>query len=327
MQRDTIRLGLVASFALIWSFTANAQQQSFSRNASDDGITYSYEWLDQNRQPQDLNFTLQQSAIAQLPTTQRSFKHSVAQRHVVVSLYHHARTYDPKQVRIDIKPNVESIDIAVSSRFPEKIAEYQQDMRAHEQQAYDEYLYRNYYERYKTRLNQSAIKPDHLRYVDESTRALIPLSQAIYEKLNRNSDAREYINLMLAWLQSIPYSTLEDRVQTNGSGYLPPITLLNQNIGDCDSKTVLAAAIIRAFLPNVPMRIVFLRNNALIAISLTAGNNDERIVIDGLPYILMEPTGPSLMPLGEVGQQTLLTIRQGEYTTQSIAAAVVEQTN
>ncbi|MDM7861690.1 hypothetical protein QTP81_13900 [Alteromonas sp. ASW11-36] len=327
MRRNTIKQGLVASLALFASFALYAQQQSFSRNATQDGVAYAYAWLDQDRQSQDLSFTLEQSAIARLPTTQRSYQPSVAQRHVVVSLFHHARTYDPKQVRIDIKPNGELIDISVSSRFPEKIAEYQQAMRAHEQQAYDEYLYKNYYERYQTRLNQNAIKPDHLRYIDESTRALIPLSQAIYEKLNRDSDAREYINLMLGWLQSIPYSTLTDRVSTNGSGFLPPITLLNQNIGDCDSKTVLAAAIIRAFLPKVPMRMVFLRNHALLAISLTAGNEDQRIMIEGLPYILMEPTGPSLMPLGEIGQQSLLAIQQGQYTTQSIQAAITQQVN
>ena len=156
---------------------------------------------------------------------------------------------------------------------------YEQQMREQEKSAFQQYLYKNYYEQYKTKLNEKAIKPDHLRYITESTRALIPLSQAIYEKLNASSDARKYINLLLAWLQSIPYSTLTDRVSTNGAGFLPPISLLNQNKGDCDSKTVLAAAIIRAFLPRVPMRIIFLRNHALLAVSLNVGANDHLSLI------------------------------------------------
>ncbi len=314
---QTTALGLCAWLLIN---TASAQQ-SFSRQTVADTVEYSYQWQDENRQPQSLSFALNQADIASLPTTQRNYQPAVAQRHVVVSLFHHARTYDPKQVRIDIRPNGDLIDIEVSSRFPEKIAEYQAQMREREQQAYDEYLRKNYYERYRTQMNEKAIKPDHLRYVEESTRALIPLSQALYEKLDASSDAREYINLMLTWLQSIPYSTLTDRVATNGSGFLPPISLLNQNKGDCDSKTVLAAAIIRAFLPNVPLRMVFLPNHALLAVNLTATAQDKTIMIDGLNYILMEPTGPSLMLLGEAGVDSMLAINRDQFTTQAVLPA------
>lgn len=304
-----------------WLLQSASANQQFNRQQVGETIEFSYEWQDQNRQPQTLAFALNQTDIASLPTTQRNYQPAVAQRHVVVSLFHHARTFDPKEVRIDIRPNGELIDIEVSSRFPEKIAEYRTQMREREQQAYDEYLYKNYYERYKTQMNEKAIKPDHLRYVDESTRALIPLSQALYEKLDASSDAREYINLMLTWIQSIPYSTLTDRVATNGSGFLPPISLLNQNKGDCDSKTVLAAAIIRAFLPNVPMRMVFLPNHALLAVSLTSQGQDQTINVDGSNYILMEPTGPSKLMLGQAGDESMLAISRGQYTTQAVEPA------
>ena len=300
-----------------------AEQTRFNRQVIGDQVKFSYEWLDQQRNTQQLSFSLNQLDIARLPTTQRNYQPAVAQRHVVVSLFRHARTYDPKQVRIEIKPYQEDINIEVSTRFPEKLREYQQQLRDHEKQAFQEYLYKNYYEQYRTKLNEKAIKPDHLRYVGESTRALIPLSQAIYEKLNASSDAREYINLMLAWIQSIPYSTLTDRVTTNGSGFLPPISLLNQNKGDCDSKTVLAAAIIRAFLPAVQMRIIFLNNHALLGVSLNVGNNDQSIMIDGIPFVLMEPTGPAKMKLGEIGDDSFRAINQGEYTTQSVQPAGV----
>lgn len=307
--------------ALLNSSLCAAEQTRFTRDTTTEQIQYQYEWLDSNRQPQDLSFALDLDAVAMLPTVQRNYQPSVAQRHIIVSLFHHARTYDPRDVRIDIKPQGEAINIEVASRFPEKIPMYEREMRAQERTAREEYLHKNYYEQYQTRLNERAIKPDHLRYINESTRALIPLSQALYEKLDASSDAREYINLMLGWLQTIPYSTLTDRITTNGAGFLPPITLLNSNKGDCDSKTVLAASIIRAFLPNVPMRIVFLRNHALLAVNLTVGPNDESIMIDGLSYVLMEPTGPAQMPLGEVGAQSLLAVRQGTYTTQSVEPA------
>lgn len=319
-RRVVIKLFILSLVSIGGTSVSVAEQTKFNRQASGDSVEYSYQWLDKQRNQQTLSFALNQQDISKLPTTQRNFQPAVAQRHVVVSLFRHARTYDPRDVRIDIKPHKDDISIEVSTRFPEKLLEYKQQMREQEDIAYQEYLYKNYYEQYKTKLNEKAIKPDHLRYVSESTRALIPLSQALYEKLNKSSDAREYINLLLVWLQSIPYSTLTDRVTTNGAGFLPPISLLNQNKGDCDSKTVLAAAIIRAFLPKVPMRMIFLRNHALLGVSLNVGNNDESIKVDGVHYVLMEPTGPAKMILGEIGDDSLRAITQGEYTTQTVKA-------
>jgi hypothetical protein len=281
-------------------------------------LHFSYEWLDQQRNKQTLEFSLNQQDLAELPTTQKKYQPAIAQRHVVVSLFKHAKTYDPRNVRIDIKPSKGDIAIHVSTRFPEKLRVYEQQMREQESAAFQQYLYNNYYEQYKTKLNERAIKPDHLRYIAESTRALIPLSQALYEKLNASSDARKYINLLLAWLQSVPYSTLTDRVSTNGAGFLPPISLLNQNKGDCDSKTVLAAAIIRAFLPKVPMRIIFLRNHALLAVSLNVGANDHSIILDDIPFVLMEPTGPAKMLLGEISKNSQTAINQSKYTSQVV---------
>ncbi|WP_100643760.1 hypothetical protein [Alteromonas facilis] len=321
MRGVTYRVVIIfATSYWLWASVSLADQLNFSRVANEREIQYTYQWQDDKRQSQSLSFALDQDTIANLPTTQRNYQPAIAQRHVVVSLFRHARTYDPREVRIEIKPNGDLIDIAVSSRFPEKIAEYEEQMRAREKSAFNEYLYKNYYEQYQTRLNENAIKPDHTRYIQESTRALIPLSQALYEKLDQQSDARNYINLLLGWLQSIPYSPLNDRVESNGSGFLPPITLLNQNKGDCDSKSVLAAAIIRAFLPNVPMRLIFLRNHALLGINLTLKGGDESIQIEGLHYILLEPTGPLTLPLGQAGDDTLQAINQGTYTTQVIPA-------
>lgn len=291
------------------------------RKSEADKLYFSYEWLDQQRNEQTLEFALNQQDLAALPTTQKNYQSAIAQRHVVVSLFKHAKTYDPRDVRIDIRPTKGNIAIQVSTRFPEKLKMYEQQMREQEKSAFQQYLYKNYYEQYKTKLNEKAIKPDHLRYITESTHALIPLSQAIYEKLNASSDARKYINLLLAWLQSIPYSTLTDRVSTNGAGFLPPISLLNQNKGDCDSKTVLAAAIIRAFLPRVPMRIIFLRNHALLAVSLNVGANDHSIILDDIPFVLMEPTGPAKMMLGEIGKNSKTAIAQSEYTSQVVLSA------
>ena len=159
---------------------------------------------------------------------------------MTVALTKAAKAIDPKDAKITIKPLREAINIKVSGTDEEKIEDVQAHLRDVQQNAYDSYLHEHYFTRFTTIFNQSAIKPDHLRYISESVKPLVSVSQAFYEKVASESDSRAYFSLILSWLQSIPYDTLEDRVVSNGSGYAPPISVLMQNLGDCDSKAVLA---------------------------------------------------------------------------------------
>jgi len=111
----------------------------------------------------------------------------------------------------------------------------------------------------------------------------------------------------------------------NGSGFSPPLAVLNQNLGDCDSKSVLTASLIRAFLPNNSMRLVLLRNHALLAIAMTPLTKDTTMMIDGMPFILLDPTGPAQMKLGEVSKSTKQAIASQQYTLEVIPPAAARQ--
>ena len=69
------------------------------------------------------------------------------------------------------------------------------------------------------------------------------------------------------------------------------------------------------------IRLVFLPNHALLAVNLTAAAHDQTIMIDGLNYILMEPTGPSLILLGEAGADSMLAINRDQFTTHAVLPA------
>ncbi|MDP5040425.1 MAG: hypothetical protein NWQ26_06095, partial [Paraglaciecola sp.] len=114
------------------------------------------------------------------------------------------------------------------------------------------------------------------------------------------SESRIYVNLLLSWVQSIPYNELEDRMSSNGAGFLPPLALIRENIGDCDSKSVLTAGLIRSLLPEIKLVMVYLPQHALLGISLPHRSNEQTFNFGGSDYLLMEPTGPALMPLGTV---------------------------
>lgn len=72
----------------------------------------------------------------------------------------------------------------------------------------------------------------------------------MFEKLPINSGTCTYVNLVLSWVQSIPYNKLEERLNSNGAGYLPPLSVVVNNQGDCDSKAVLMTNPVRPLLPD-----------------------------------------------------------------------------
>lgn len=306
------------SVGLFFSATAGAEQLKFKKAQSESGVLFSYEWRDMDSTRQSITFELPHTAIKAAPTQQANYRPKIAQRYVTVALMEAAKKVNPKEARVKIIPKRDSIDIQVKGANEDKVEAILSNLKAVQQEAYNAYLDEHYFTRFTTLFNQKAIKPDHTRYAAESVKPLVAASQAFYEKVNAQSDSRAYFSLILSWLQSIPYDTLEDRVVSNGSGYAPPINVLMQNVGDCDSKAVLASSMVRAFLPSTKMIMVFLPNHALLGIALTPMVGDRTIVHDGETYVLYDPTGPALIPFGQVSEDTERYIVTGRYQVEAV---------
>lgn len=311
---------LVCAVSLITFFSGltHAQQISFKKTVTKDEIHFQYQWTDSNNALQNLEFSLPPNIRSSIPTAHPNYNPNIAQRHVIVALLKEAQKIDPKKAKIEIKTDNQRININVKSSDPNAANDILASLQEIQQNAFDQYLQKHHYIEFTTMFNQHAIKPDHLRYVKETTEALIPVSQAFYEKIKSNEDARAYFNLLLGWVQSIPYNALEDRVSSSGSGFSPPLGVIMQNIGDCDSKAVLTSALVRAFLPTTKMVIVFLPDHALLGVALTPNAQDETIKVDGETYVLYDPTGPALLPFGKISEQTQTYIATGRYQVEQI---------
>lgn len=305
---------------LSWAFTAHAEQRAFSITQTADKRQYQYQWEDAQGQPQQLTFALSLEQIEPLPEEQATFQPVLAQRYVTVSLLKAAKAVDPRQAKILVKQRGDAVNVKIESPSNETATQLQSEFATLREQAFTTYLTERYFTRYTTPMLRQAIKPDHIRHIQESTLALLPLSQAIYEKLARQSDAREYMNFLLSWVQSIPYDAMDNRVSSNGAGFAPPIYLLNSNKGDCDSKSVLSAAVIRSFLPQVPMALILLRDHALLGVAISQRPDDKTLMIEGVPYVLLEPTGPALLPFGDIAESSLQKLQSGYYTIEPIPA-------
>ena len=284
----------------------------------DEGQRFEYKWLDSEGTSRHIVFTLDKSKLSTAPTEQKNYRPELAMRYVTVELLKVARQFDPRDANVKIRQQGDTVLTNVKARSEEKLKVIQGQLAQAKEQAYDDYLDKHYFTRYRTLFNEEAIKPDHVRYMKEMTESLIPLSQAFYEQVDNQADARKYFNLLLSWVQSIPYDALDNRAQSNGSGFAPPIQLLNENRGDCDSKSVLIASIARAFLPDTAMVLVLLPEHALLGIALTPKKGEATLKADGKTYVLIEPTGPAQFKFGEIAEASKKDIAKGMYTLELI---------
>lgn len=299
----------------------SAEQTQYLRKAVGDDARYEYRWLDHDGKARRIAFTLPQKTLQMLPQQQLNYQPALAMREVEVALLKAAQQIDPRVARFSLVKRHDTLSFTLSGKDDAQLEQLTQSLKDTQKATLDTYLEERYYQHYTTPLLQKAVKPNHVRYIAESVFPLIPAAQSIYDIVDEQSNARSYLNLLLSWAQAIPYDTLENRITSNGSGFSPPLAILNQNKGDCDSKAVLAAALIRAFLPGNPMKLVLLHDHALLAISMTPLATDETLMVEGLPYILLDPTGPGQLKLGEVSDSTRQGLASRNYILENIPSS------
>jgi hypothetical protein len=315
VSRNPIRWLVIIAFISV-HLPIFAQQLSFNKSKQNNEMFFNYTWSNHQEQTTDITFALPLRQVNK--QTHKKFIPDLAQQYVYIEIHKAARKIDPREARVQIHRRGQDIQIQVTSRSNNLLAKWQRSMNQSQEKALNQYLRDNYYSHFRSHLGQKAIKPDHLRYISENTAALLPLAQAVYDKLPTNSETRAYVNLVLSWVQSIPYNELKNRLTSNGAGYLPPLSVVANNQGDCDSKTVLMASLVRSLLPDVKMTMVFLPNHALLGIVLPFRTDEQTLDIDGLNYLLMEPTGPAKIPLGEVANRSARYIAGNMYSLEEV---------
>lgn len=307
-------ISILLSFVFV---TAHAEQTAFNKQQSGDTIQLDYEWDDQQGNGHVMSVSFSKESLNQSFNNNKNYSPKVAQRYVFLALQRAAINVNPKEASVRLNMVGQDIKVQVSSRSNDNLRKWQRQMAVEQESAFDDYLSQHYYTRYQAPFGQEAVKPDHIRFANESVNVLTPIAQALYELIPQNSSSREYINLVLSWVQSIPYNTLENRLTSNGSGYSPPLKVISDNRGDCDSKSVLTAALLKALIPGIDLNMVFLRNHALLAANLPHRDQEKKITIGNSEFLLLEPTGPALLLAGQLGRQSESAIAGGQYTLES----------
>jgi hypothetical protein len=293
-------------------YHALAEQLSFSKIEVGKKYQFKYQWLDNQGDIQKIKFSLSKQAIFDRFRHFKTFKPEMAQFAINNALQKKLRANPIRGVIIDFN---KSNEIKIKGRSKRAINSAYAKINELKQELNNEYLTENYYQQFITHDQINAIKPDHARFANITNIDLKPIKPIILEKFSIKK-IRQITNYVLGFVQSIPYSTLESRVTASGAGFNPPLKILWENQGDCDSKVTLTAALFRTLMPRIKMILVFIDNHALIGIEVPVQGDDQTVTIDGISYVLAEPTGPGLFNLGNIAQESELAIGNGHYTAE-----------
>lgn len=277
-----------------------------------DQLQFSYRF-DVAGQPQQLNFSLDNAVLTEHFRQFKAFKPALLQQYLWRDIQRHVAKYPgvkvqrmPRQDLLEYR--LQGSDNALLQQLKTELATLQTEYTA-------AYLHREYYTKIRLSNGQLVIVPDHQRLMQDSLPALLPVATALHAKLI-HLDVRRAIGYISEWLQQIPYQDLSDRLQSSGASYSPPLRLLRENRADCDSKAVLLAALIRMLLPDMKQAIIYLPGHAVLAVQMPAANDDSSVTINGSKYTLIDPTGPALLPVGQISNEYKIFIQPGGFSYQ-----------
>jgi len=307
----------LSTLLIFFCGSAIAEQAHFSKKEYEDSYQFSYQWQDINKTIQSITFALPKKNLFDQFRNFKTYKVDLAKQFVNKSIKRKLRKKPLDNVQVHFNNLDNSIDI--KGRDELKIQQAHTALSNMEIEISEQYLKNNFYHRFVTHNQVNAIKPDHRRFASLSSDSLKPLKPVILENVSIKN-IREVTDFTLGFIQSIPYSTLESRITSAGAGFNPPLKLLWENQGDCDSKVTLTAALLRSLMPRINIALIFIDNHALIGVNIAAEIGSEEMTVEhqGITYLLAEPTGPALLALGTISEDSQHAVLQGQYTIETM---------
>ncbi|GFO67746.1 hypothetical protein GMLC_13250 [Geomonas limicola] len=146
-----------------------------------------------------------------------------------------------------------------------------------------------------------------------NVKELRPMAQALGAIAEKNGyDSSEVIGAALSLVQTaFRYEAVPmviDGRQTGG--IYPPLEAVAKGKGDCDTKSVLLAALLMNW-NKVKLVGIGVPDHYLMGVLRNPGKGDAYVEYQGLRYVLMEPSGPAWLPPGMVGPTTTALLNSG----------------
>lgn len=292
----------IASISLLsFLFTpqiSNAKQISFSMTAEQDITQFHYQWDTASKEKHAVSFSLSNEILS----TEDQYPITVPLKEVLQIQRDAVNEWAKNQSGVDVQailgPNntiaieISGIDQSLMNR------KYKEALQVRES-AENQFLIQTGYQ-----MINSELLPNFERLIREYSKTLAPLAKG----LKRPDDTvNSYAKRVLAFVQNIPYD------ESRKNLFRRPISILKNNKGDCDSKTVLYLALIKAGYPNIPVAVVDITDHAFVLLGAKGLDTKMEVEIDGQVWVPVESVGPGLSPLGELRPESLQYFQSGNF--------------
>jgi len=287
---------------------AAARQLDYSAQKIGAMQQLSYRYQGYDGQPQAVTFMVNGRALQEGAAQFQPFDRDALQNYTVEYLQHYAGQMRGVQVSVDRMGDTVGFNAIGSS--DEQVQSAIEIMKKRSEEAEDNFLYPRYLVKDTT---GKYIMPDHIRVASDYVRLMRPIARALLNQAPDKSP-RGAVNAVLNFVQSIPYDTLQNRSTSNGSGFATPYGMIQMNKGDCDTKSVAVLSMLRALYPNMPVAMIYTSEHAFVGIDVPAASGDRILTIERKVYVLAEPAGPGLLPLGNVSNRSSEDLDRGYFS-------------
>ncbi len=304
LGRLALTLSILWALSILWgppilrSGIAEAQQLDFLRVMRGGDERLSYRWRDLDRREQTTAFTLTRQDIQVAEASFKDFSFDGMWEDIEANLRDETARFG-NGAEIDLRLVGDRLSWTVKARDKASQDALVRILNERFQRAQKAYLARHL----RQRLDEGRIMIDFAA----ATRALQEPMRTVAKALGATpgiaDDDRARVTLALAFFQQVPYAALGD-VARRGGDFLPGPALLAQNRGDCDSKAVALAAVLRTYTPWRKLAIIVMPGHAVLGVDLPARSGEQTVRAQARQYVALEPAGPAMAPVGDVAPQT-----------------------
>lgn len=312
-MRRILNISLLGLMGVLPLGHAHAAQTDFNVFADARTVTYRFGWIGHDGKPYKSFFRLARNDVETSAKDFQPFDNVAASKYVseVINAYNAQRKR--QGVKMDMAIVGDRVKFSATEMTQADFNAEVKNVKAMRKKAMDTFIASNLY----TKVTDTSVMPDHKRIAS----MYVGRMRTVAESLARSSpsyDPRARINTVLSFLQALPYDTLDDRTTSNGAGFVTPIQLLTQNKGDCDSKAVAMASILRNLYPKLRIVMIYIPGHAFVGLKMDPEPNDVALKIGKHKFVLAEPVGPARVPLGQIAPDSYAKLKQYEFSYQEV---------
>jgi len=290
-----MRFALLLAALVALASGAEAQQLDFKRISRSGDELLSYRWRDSERREHAVAFTLTRQAIKEAEASFAEFSLEAMWRVVERDLREEVERFG-NGGRINIRRASDGLRWTLEARDPAALERLTRKVEERLLKSKQDYLTRHL----RRMVGEKRILVDFAAATTALQNPLRAVARALGDLPDVPNEDRARVAVALGFFQEIPYATLDD-ARRQGGDFLPAPALLAQNRGDCDSKAVALAAVLRTFTRFRKLAVVTMPGHAILAVEMPAQPGDTTIRQGGRLYVALEPAGPALAPIGRVG--------------------------